>query len=168
MKKHWGLGLLVVASVMSAQAYTPKLLLLGSVENGRVYVDQQSIGDIEHTKFRQAVIYEKYDKPMTDQGSKPYRSTIQRYVVGCKTLTIAVKSGDFYTGLTSNSEWAGMFNDATSHDGDTGEVKHKISNLDFFSKKELKEMRDDIKYTRITPLYNEVFKAVCLNRSAKR
>ncbi|MDF2417286.1 hypothetical protein GWP85_07105 [Acinetobacter beijerinckii] len=155
--------IIFVVSLLSnslANAYTPRLQLLGESVNGKFFIDTNSVKNIEKNSIKiQAVIYEKFNKPVSIDRDDYYQSTIKYHIFDCKKNTVAVYKGDYYKGLTSNSTWVGAFNYARYINGDSGEIKYSYSNLEYYPIFDLK--RDGVSDTNITPVYSEAFKFVC-------
>lgn len=139
-------------------AYTPQLVLLGQSNIGKYYLDNNSIKTISSTK-KQVVIYEKFSRPVTFDRDEPYQSDIKYHVFDCRTAEVASYRGEYYKGLTSNTESIGQFNHARYINGDTGDVGFSYKALEFLSIDDLK--RQGVDTIDITPYYLEAFKFVC-------
>lgn len=158
MKKLVLLCGLFLIGVSPTFAYTPKLVLLGQSNVGKYYLDNNSIKTVSGTK-KQVVIYEKFSHPVTFDRDEPYQSDIKYHVFDCRAGEVASYRGEYYKGLTSNTESIGQFNHARYMNGDTGDVGFSYKALEFLSIDDLK--RQGVDTIDITPYYLEAFKFVC-------
>lgn len=139
-------------------AYTPDLILIGQTSVGKHYLDKNSIKRI-NTSLKQAVIYEKFSKPVKFDSETPYQSAIKYYLFNCKKREIVDYKGELYQGLTSNTAFISGFNNAKYINGDTGETHYSYDILEFATLAHLKRYGTQGSY--ITPYYQEAFDIVC-------
>jgi len=130
MKYFIPLILLIIG--VNAYSYNPKLVLLGQInDTGKLYLDHNAHQKIR-ASFKQAVIYEKYAQPVTIENKIPYQSVIKQLIVNCADQSIAIRSGDYFSGQTSKSALVKKFDDITlSHDGETGAAFYSFDDLEF-------------------------------------
>lgn len=147
-----------------ANAYSPNLVLLGEYKAGKYFIDMNSIKNTtlksmnkNRTKLKQAVIYEKFSSPVRLDRDEPYKSSIKYIVVNCKSKEISPYRGDYYKGLTSNTEWLGAYNNAVSRN--ENETYYFVDNLEFYSLSELKKY--GIQNSSLPYFYDKAMSIVC-------
>lgn len=148
MKKIILLSTLLVSS--TSFAYTPKLLLVDQSSGFKQYLDEKSIKRIDKNLMK-VVIYDKYTYKSSDEYAKNYQSAIKVYVIDCPYKALSMGYATYYSGLTSNSELVGSYNNIKGMNGDTGEVVYFYDELEFRSIKN-------------SPSNQKIYKRVCIGK----
>ena len=145
-------------------AYSPNLQEIDPAETGNDFVDTKSIKKLGGG-YVQAVVYSNDDNGYSlcrPDCNVIYKSKIITYVLHCKNKSIATKSGEFYKGRTSNSDFLQGFNFINSRDGETGKTTTSLKNLEFHSFKEMQSWGvDDFNAFEMTGYYRQLHKAAC-------
>ncbi|NNG82925.1 surface-adhesin E family protein [Acinetobacter sp. ANC 5378] len=134
-----------------AIAYTPKLLLVDSDNYSfKQYLDEKSIQRIDKNLMK-VVVYDKHTRKISDEYAKNYQSAIKVYIVDCPYKALAMGQATYYSGMTSNSDFVGAYNNIKGMDGDTGEIIYFYDDLEFTS----------IKNSNVN---QKIYKRVCIGK----
>lgn len=116
-----------------AFAYTPKLLVVDDTYGFKQFLDEKSIKKIDKNLMR-VMIYDKYSYKQSDEYAKNYQSAIKTYILDCPYKALAIGQATYYSGLTSNSNSVGAYNNIKGMSGD-GEAVYFYDDLEFTSVK---------------------------------